>query len=563
MWHTVVGGVAVVVVAAVAVLVQLPLLPTEPLFVLVTVGVVTSVVIVGGALARAGERASGAAFAAGGLAWLPLAFDKLAPWGPLVSWLSTGLPAVALGIGIVRYRRGRPTHLVERAFPLVGVLLTVVARAVMVPLVDPTALGFPDGSWWPAPWAGVLPAVAALEVSRTTLLVLAGYIVLLGWRVLRPASRPGRWRLWPVPVAASALAVGVVGVQVVTLLMAGGASRHDVATATGVVVLVFVAVIPLGMAVRLVFGAGSARRLPRVRTPETVAQYVRKITGDAAAELLYRAPDGELLDGTGHRRALIEEIRPGRFRTWVPSSGEPIALLTGGPDLGADPDAVREWVRALAVVAESALPSVLLRTRLARATALRVAEEMAFAEERERFRRDLHDGLHQTIAAARMDLDGLHGVGLGTAEVVVAGLEAKMATALAQVQSLGGTTPATPDAALDTAIENAAARLRLCARVQVTGGRLGVLTLPVFLLVREAMTNVAKHAGTTTVEVCVRSDGHTVEVEVWDDGRGGAVPPPDGGIDRMCQRVEELGGVLVVDSPPDRGTTLRASIPCV
>jgi signal transduction histidine kinase len=214
------------------------------------------------------------------------------------------------------------------------------------------------------------------------------------------------------------------------------------------------------------------------------------------------------------------------------------------------------------VVAESARPSVLLRSRLARSTALRVAEEMAFAEERARLRRDLHDGLHQTIAAARMDLDGLHDLAPSAAGAVVAGLEAKMAVALAQVQSLSGTAPAaTAENALDTAIEGAAARLRLRAAVQVSGDRLGLLTVPVFLLVREALTNVAKHAGTAAVDVGVRCDGRSVEIEVRDAGRGGAVPGR--GIGEVRRRVEELDGTVTLDSPHERGTTLRASIPCV
>ena len=58
-----------------------------------------------------------------------------------------------------------------------------------------------------------------------------------------------------------------------------------------------------------------------------------------------------------------------------------------------------------------------------------------------------------------------------------------------------------------------------------------------------------------------RPDGRTVEIVVSDDGRGGAIPGQ--GIADMRGRIEELGGSLTLDSPPEMGTTLRASIPCV
>jgi signal transduction histidine kinase len=556
-WPTVVGAAAA---GAIALLLELPLLPDEPLFVLVSVAVVAGVVAIGGTLARTGQRTSGLAFGVGGLLWIALGLDGRLPFGPIVSWVSTGVSAVALGIGVMHYRR-RPVGRLERAFPLVGLLLTVGARVAMVPFIDPAELGFAPDAWWPAPWPGGLTKFAAFETSRATLVVLAGYVVLLGWRATRPARRSGRWRLWPVLLSATALAAGVAGIQLVSLLLGVSLGRHTVATLTGIVVLAAVVGIPLGGAVRRGFGAGSARRLLRVRTPELADGYVRQLTGDPTAELLYAAPDGSLLDGTGRPRPMGEEARPDRLCAWVRADGERLALLTADPAVGADPDAVREWVRALSVVADGARPAVLLRSLLARATALRVAEEMTYAEERERFRRDLHDGLHQTIAAARMDLDGLHGLPPADAEAVVAGLEAKMATALTQVQSLGGTAPTSPEAALDVVIKGAAARLRLDPVVRVSGDHVGLLTLPVFLLVREALTNVAKHAGTAAVDVGVRCDGRSVEIEVRDAGRGGAVAGP--GISGMRRRVEELGGTVTLESPPARGTTLRASIPCV
>ena len=560
MWAAAGGG---LLVAVAVLLLQLPVLLVDPFFVAVTTAATAASVALGVHLALDGERVTGAAFAIGGLLWVPLAVDPITPWGPIVAWASTGLPAVPLGIGILGYRRQRPMDPAERAFPAVALLLTAGLRIAVAPFVDATELGYPPGTWWPAHWAGHLPPSAAIGICRVGMIVLAVYLGVLGLRILRGGSWLRRRQLRPVLVPALLLITAVGVLQVVALLMTGGPTRRTGLIVAGVLVLGFTAGIPLGVAVRHLLGFPSARRLPRVRTPETAAAYVCELTGDPTAELLYCAPDGELLDGSGQRRSLTDVSEAGRFRVWVlGADGGRVGLLTAGPALWGDPDAVQELVRGIAVVAESARPSVLLRTRIAQLTALRVAEELAFSAARERFRRDLHDGLQQTIAAARMDLDGLHEAALGDAEAVVAGLEAKMATALAQVQTLGQDwSPPELESGLDAAIERAAAALRLRARVSVTGAGLGLLTLPVYYLVREALTNVTKHARAESVDVLVGSDGRTVEIVVSDDGRGGATAGP--GIATMRSRIEELGGKLTLDSPPEVGTTLRASIPCV
>jgi signal transduction histidine kinase len=51
-------------------------------------------------------------------------------------------------------------------------------------------------------------------------------------------------------------------------------------------------------------------------------------------------------------------------------------------------------------------------------------------------------------------------------------------------------------------------------------------------------------------------------VEVADDGIGGAALQGGSGLRGLTDRVEALGGRLMVSSPPGRGTSLRAEIPC-
>jgi signal transduction histidine kinase len=51
-------------------------------------------------------------------------------------------------------------------------------------------------------------------------------------------------------------------------------------------------------------------------------------------------------------------------------------------------------------------------------------------------------------------------------------------------------------------------------------------------------------------------------IEVGDDGIGGASVSAGSGVRGLADRVEALGGRLTLSSPPGRGTTIRAEIPC-
>ena len=81
-------------------------------------------------------------------------------------------------------------------------------------------------------------------------------------------------------------------------------------------------------------------------------------------------------------------------------------------------------------------------------------------------------------------------------------------------------------------------------------------------VVAEAITNTVKHAGAGTIGVGLHRRDGMLHVEVTDDGVGGASPGGGTGLRGLSDRVEALGGHLVVESPDQAGTRLRAEIPC-
>jgi signal transduction histidine kinase len=81
-----------------------------------------------------------------------------------------------------------------------------------------------------------------------------------------------------------------------------------------------------------------------------------------------------------------------------------------------------------------------------------------------------------------------------------------------------------------------------------------------YFVVAEALTNVGKYSGATHAEVAVRLEDGQLEVEVRDDGIGGADPSAGSGLRGLADRVSAVQGSLHVCSPPGRGTRVRAQI---
>ena len=82
-----------------------------------------------------------------------------------------------------------------------------------------------------------------------------------------------------------------------------------------------------------------------------------------------------------------------------------------------------------------------------------------------------------------------------------------------------------------------------------------------YFLCAEALTNAAKYAKAARVWVSIQASAKQLMVNVTDDGMGGAVLTPDGGLVGLQDRLDVLGGTLTVESPPERGTTISAKIP--
>ena len=86
----------------------------------------------------------------------------------------------------------------------------------------------------------------------------------------------------------------------------------------------------------------------------------------------------------------------------------------------------------------------------------------------------------------------------------------------------------------------------------------------IFLAVKEAMSNVAKHSGAKEVWLRVRWDGAILELLIEDDGRGFTLVAGGAehdGLGNMPARLKQVGGTCVVQSHPGAGCCVRFSVP--
>jgi signal transduction histidine kinase len=80
------------------------------------------------------------------------------------------------------------------------------------------------------------------------------------------------------------------------------------------------------------------------------------------------------------------------------------------------------------------------------------------------------------------------------------------------------------------------------------------------LVFAEAVTNAIKHAGCTYISSALRATPAGVDMEIFDDGIGGA--NANGfGLSGLRDRIGALGGAVAIDSPAGGGTRIRASLP--
>ena len=203
-----------------------------------------------------------------------------------------------------------------------------------------------------------------------------------------------------------------------------------------------------------------------------------------------------------------------------------------------------------------------------RQVALRLSQEevrrLAATAERERIGRDLHDLLGHTLSlvALKADLAGrLLQRDPQAAQREIDELGQVAREALGQVRRA-----VTGIRAARLAAELAAAKVLLEGDGVSLQAKMNEPDLSpeqetvLALCLREAVTNIHRHARANHVRVALHRDGANWRMQVDDDGRGGAIRPGNG-LEGMRERLQTLGGSLHLESIAPHGTRLQAELP--
>jgi PAS domain S-box-containing protein len=238
-------------------------------------------------------------------------------------------------------------------------------------------------------------------------------------------------------------------------------------------------------------------------------------------------------------------------------------VAAGRPGRPIPPDTEERLARFTELVA-TAVSNATTRTDLltSRARLVTTADET-----RRRLERDLHDGIQQWLVALALKARkaaALSAAGASAAQEL-SGLADDLVAVTDELREISrGIHPAIlSDAGLDDALKALARRSAVRVHLDADFQRRYEPTLEatVYYVVAESITNAAKHAQASIVEMRGGLRDGAIDFEIKDDGVGGADPRRGTGMIGLKDRVETLGGTISFASPAGAGTTIRVTLP--
>jgi signal transduction histidine kinase len=439
-------------------------------------------------------------------------------------------------------------------------------------------------------------AVAGSPLDRNNIALGIGFVLL----PITIAVAVLKYRLYDIDVVIKKTAIALV----LTILIGGpvlfilGIASQVLIWGVSTRVLTLVGGIALGLAIVPLIRV--ARRLAdrivygrRATSYEVLTDFSKRMAETYSTEDVLERMASILAAGTGAARATIwltsgAELRPGATSTSGGDGLEPFAIAEAaergayevrhrGELLGAitvdmpanDPmnPAKEGLIHDLAAQAGPVLRNVKLIEDL-RASRQRLVA--AQDQERRRIERNIHDGAQQQLVALSVKLrlaEQLTERDPARSREMLGQLQADTSDALENLRDLarGIYPPLLADRGLAAALEAQARKSPVPTTVEPDGvGRYAPeIEATVYFCALEALQNVAKYAEASSVTVRLSQTDGQLRFEVADDGRGfdQSSTVYGTGLQGMADRLDAVGGSLVVESSRDGGTTVTGILP--
>ncbi len=455
------------------------------------------------------------------------------------------------------------------------VIAWVAAHAVYLhrgPLVH-LLLSYPSGRTTSRLTQGAIAVGYAVAIitplwrnEATTILLAAFFVAVCTYNYVRSTGWLRRARRIALG-AAIGLSIVLAGTAVTRLLLPPGA-------ASGASLLVYEVTLCLlapGLLAGLLIAPWGTRRGRRPRSGAWRGSLGHATRGaipsacDPSLEIGYWLPDlATYVDAEGRALALPEP-GSGRSMTILEHQGQPVAALLHDPAVLDDPGLVQGVASAAQLAAANARLRAEVQAQVEELAASRRRLLEAADEQRRLLERRLHDGAAARLRELAVILR--RGESSATSErtrAQIARAEDQLSHTLEDLNRLAaGLHPrALAEQGLQNALAEIAHDIPIPVDLEVTSAQLPPrINAAVYFICAEALTNTAKHAAASHVTVRVRSIDSQLNVEVADDGIGGADLSRGSGLNGLADRIATLGGTLHIESGAGRGTRLAAEIP--
>jgi hypothetical protein len=403
---------------------------------------------------------------------------------------------------------------------------------------------------------GAYGYAAAYPVARNNYATIAFALVLIALAARRHALSGGPERRARLTALTAATAFGLV------LVLAAATRIHGLGPERAMLFAydLFVFLIAVGLFADLLWGrwaqatvTGLVVDLGDPVGAGPLRDRLARTLGDPTLVVAYRLSGKTGYVDEAGRPVELPAPGSGQAMTPIDEEGGRVAVLVHDAAVLNDPELASAVASATRLAISNARLQAEVLARVAEVEASRRRIVKAEDEQRRRLEQELRYGAQRRLARVAelvMDVDS--------------DLDRELVDAQAELEEFArGIHPATlTDHGLAAALCELVERSPLPTEIAAPSKRSPApIEAAAYFVCSEALANIAKYGNASRVRISVTREAERLIVEVVDDGVGGADPSGGSGLRGLADRVEALGGLLRVESPPGRGTRLVAELP--